>query len=230
MQTGILLNGRPMSEKYSGLKAGLIYLGSEFCQNLLPGPEEFGRALKVFRKPVVLATPLLTDGLFGNIETIIRKYAGKKERLEIVANDLGLIRLVAKKYASKTRLSLGRILGDFLSSAPDAFLEKFFAENGITRVEADSQDMLSRYSRLKKLSCTCHIPWSHMAVTRYCPWEKHWVSEKCRHTCLGKSKKLTEARLRRPLRLINCGYFVESGELPKIGKMDRIVYSPPDNA
>ena len=85
IRTGIVLNGRPLSEQYSGLKADLVYLGSEFCQNLLPGPAEFGRALKLFRRPVVLATPLLTDELFRNIEAVIRARGGSGGPLEIVA-------------------------------------------------------------------------------------------------------------------------------------------------
>lgn len=229
MQTGIILNGRPLPGKNPGLKADLIYLGSEFCQNLLPGPAEFGRALKIFKKPVALLTPFLTDELFPDIETIIKKHAGKKNRLEIVANDLGLVHLAAKKYSAVTSLSLGRLLADFLSPAADSFLEKFFSKNGINRVETDSPELLHRYSRLKGLSYTYHIPYTHMAVTRYCPWENHWVGEGCRHACLGKSKKLSEPRLRQPLRLMNCGYFAENGKLPKSGLIDRIVYAPSVN-
>jgi len=224
-----MINGRPLSEKPSGAKADFVYLGSEFCQNLLPGPAEFGRALKAFGKPVVLVTPFLTDSLFGNIEAILRKYADKKNKLEIVANDLGLIHLAAKKYPLVTKLSLGRLLGDFLKTATDAFLQKFFSEHGISGIEADSPELLRRYSRLQNLSFTYHIPYAHMAVTRYCPWENHWTGEKCRYTCLGKSKKLDEKRLRRPLRLVNCGYFIEDGKIPKSGRIDRIVYSPSVN-
>lgn len=229
MQTAITINGRPLPGKNPGAKADLVYLGSEFCQNLLPGPAEFGRALKAFGKPVVLVTPFLTDQLFPGLEAIIRKYADKKNKLEIVTNDLGLIHLAAKKYSAVTGLSLGRLLADFLKPAPDAFLEKFFGEKGIRRVETDSPELLGRYSRLKNISRTYHIPYSHMAVTRYCPWENHWTGEKCRYTCLGKSKKLDEKRLRRPLRLANCGYFLEDGKVPQGGKIDRIVYSPSVN-
>lgn len=230
MQTGIILNGRILPEKYSALKADLIYLGSEFCQNLLPGPEQFGRALKIFKKPVVLATPFLTDSSFPAIEAIIREYGTRKNRLEIVANDLGLIHLVAERYASKARISLGRVLGDFLKSAPDVFLEKFLAANGINRIEADSAEVLSRYSAFKGLSFTSHVPYAHVSVTRYCPWEEHWTGEKCGYSCLGKSKELTDARLRMPLLLMNCGYFVDGGKLPRGVKPDRTVYSLPASA
>lgn len=224
-----MINGRPLSEKPSGAKSDFVYLGSEFCQNLLPGPAEFGRALKTFGKPIVLVTPFLTDSLFGNIEAIIRKYADKMKKLEIVANDLGLLHLAAKKYSEVTKLSLGRLLGDFLKTAADPFLEKFLSKHGVSRIEADSPELLRRYSSLQNLSITYHIPYSHMAVTRYCPWENHWTGEKCRYTCLGKSKKLEEKRLRRPLRLVNCGYFIEDGKIPKSGRIDRIVYSPSVN-
>ena len=230
MQTAIILNGRILPEKYSGLKSDLLYLGSEFCQNLLPGPAQFGRALETFKKPVILATPFLTDSSFPDIEAIIRKYGTRKNKLEIVANDLGLIHLVTEKYAAKVRVSLGRVLGDFLKSAPDAFLEKFLAANGITRIEADSAELLARYSAFKGLSFSSHFPYAHVSVTRYCPWEEHWTGEKCGHACLGKSKELASARLRLPLRLISCGYFVDGGKLPRSFKPDRTVYSLPVGA
>ncbi len=173
----------------------------------------------------MLATPFLTDASFADIETIIRRYGTRKNKLEIVANDLGLIHLVAGKYASRTRLSLGRVLGDFLKNAPDAFLKAFLAGSGITRVEADSADLLTRYSVFENLSYTSHLPYAHMSVTRFCPWEKRWTGKKCGHTCRGKSKELTDARLRRPLRLINCGYFTDCRKLPDNIKTDRTVYS-----
>lgn len=227
MQTGIILNGRHFSSRYSGLKNDLVYLGGEFCQNLLPGPEEFGRALKTFKKRVVLVTPFLTDRLFKSIEAIIRKYSGGDGPLEIVANDIGLIHRVREKYASKARLSLGRILGNMLlKSSREAFIAKFLAENGITRIEADSAELLDRYGRLGGLSFTYHIPYSYLAVTRFCPWEKHWVDEKCRYTCLGAARKLTSRLIPRPLHLINCGYFADGGKPARNGNIDRIVYQP----
>ncbi|MCX5785596.1 MAG: hypothetical protein NTX59_07895 [Elusimicrobia bacterium] len=226
MQTGIILNGRRFFARYSGLKNDLIYLGSEFCRNLLPGPEEFGRALKTFKKRVVLVTPFLTDRSFRGIEAIIRKYSGRDGRLEIVANDLGLIHLIREKYSSKAQISLGRILGNVLKSSRDAFIARFLAENGITRIEADSTDLPVRYGRFEGVSCTYHIPYSYMAVTRFCPWEKHWVDQKCRYTCFGAGKKLTSRLMPGPLRLLNCGYFMDGGKPVKNGNIDRIVYQP----
>jgi len=226
MQTGIILNGKRLSGKYSGLKSDLIYLGSEFCQNLLPGPEEFGRALKAFKKPVVLVTPFMSDRLLKNIETIILKYSGRDNKLEIVANDLGLIDLVRNKYASKAQISLGRILCDTLKSSGDTFIAKYLAENGITRIEADSPDVASRYGQFGGVSCTYHIPYSYMGVTRFCPWEKCWVDKKCRYSCLGADKKLTSRLIPQPLHLIGCGYFVSGGKPAKTRNIDRIIYQP----
>jgi hypothetical protein len=208
------------------LKTDLVYLGSEFCPNLLPGPAEFGLALKTFKKRVVLVTPFLTDRAFKGIEAIIKKYSGRKEKLEIVANDLGLIHLVGKKYSSVARLSLGRVLGNLLKSSSDGFLVKFLSENKITRLETDSAELPERYGRLPGLSFTYHMPYSYMAVTRFCPWEKRWVDEKCRYTCLAGGKKLSSRLLPAPLHLISSGYFAAGGKPPKNGKIDRIIYQP----
>ena len=226
MQTAMILNGRRFSARHSVPEIDVIYLGSEFCPNLLPGPVEFGRALKLFKKRVVLATPFLTDRRFGNIEAIIRKYSSEETPLEIVANDLGLIHLVRQKYAPRARVALGRILGHALRSSGDAFLEKFFAENRVFRVETDSPDLLARYERFPGLSHTYHIPYSYMGVTRFCPWERHWVEEKCRYACLGRAKKLTSSLIPRPLHLMSSGYFARGPMPPRNRGIDRIVYQP----
>ena len=221
-----MLNGLRFSARHSGPKSDIIYLGSEFCPNLLPGPAEFGRALKLFKKRAVLVTPFLTDRRFRNIEAIIRGYSGAEDPLEIVANDLGLIHLVRKKYAAKVRLSLGRILSHALRSSGGAFMEKFFAENRISRIEADSADLLDCYGRFPGLSCSYHIPYSYMGVTRFCPWEKRWVEEKCRFTCLGGGRKLTSRLLPQPLYLMHSGYFIHGSMPPGNRGIDRIVYPP----
>ncbi len=227
MQTAMLLNGRRFSARYSGPKADLIYLGSEFCQNLLPGPAEFGRALKLFKKRVILVTPFMTDPFIRKAEAVIREYAAVDERLEIVANDLGLIHLVRQKYAAKVQLSLGRVLGHALKSSGCAFMTKFFAENGITRLEADSRELLDDYGRFPRLSRSYHIPYSYMGITRFCPWEKIWTGEKCGFTCLGGGKKLSSGLLPRPLHLINSGYFAPGIRPAGNWQIDRIVYQPP---
>ena len=219
------MNGRSSPERYSALKADLVYLGSEFCPNLLPRPADFSRAVKVFKKSVVLVTPFLTDRHFGDIEKIIKAHSGG-DKLEIVANDLGLIHLVRKKHASRARISLGRILGDMLKSSSAAFMTRVLSGNGIKRVEADSRDLAARCGQFGGVSCTYHIPYSYMAVTRFCPWEKQWVQKKCGYTCQAGGKKLTSRLIPRPLLLMNCGYFTDGGKPVKNGNIDRIVYQP----
>lgn len=225
MKTGIILSGRTQPARYSALKADLVYLGSEFCQNLLPRPEDFSRAAKVLKKRVVLVTPFLTDRCFGGIEKIIRAHSGG-EKLEIVANDLGLIHLVGKKYASKVALSLGRVLGNLMKSSSAGFMTGFLAGHGITRAEADSPEQADRCARFGGVACTYHIPYSYVAFTRFCPWEKHWVQESCGYTCQAGGKKLTSKLLPRPLLLMNCGYFTDGGKPARNANIDRVVYQP----
>lgn len=225
MKTGIILNGRSSPARYAALKADLVYLGSEFCQNLLPRPEDFSRAVKVFKKRVVLVTPFLTDRCFRDIEKILRAHSGG-EKLEIVANDLGLIDLVRKKYASKASLSLGRILGNLMKSSSAEFMTGFLAGHGIKRAEADSPEQADRCGRFGGVACTYHIPYSYVAVTRFCPWEKHWVEENCRYTCQAGGKKLTSRLMPRPLLLMNCAYFTDGGKPAGNANIDRIVYQP----
>lgn len=206
-----------------GVKTDIFYFGSEFCQNLLPTPAQFKKARALAGRPVALSTPLLTGDALKAVEAVLRAHPAGKEKLEVVANDLGLIHLAAKKYSGKVSLSLGRVLASYLKSSPDPFLEKFFNENGISRVEADRPDLVRRFSRIPDLSFSYHAPYAFAGVTRFCPWERLWTGKKCGFSCLRGARKLQTRLLPETLYLVNAGYFT-AGEKPGGGRIDRLVY------
>lgn len=206
-----------------GVKTDLFYLGSEFCQNLLPTPAQFKKARALAGRPVALTTPLLTGNALAAVEAVLRAHPAGKDKLEVVANDLGLIHLAARKYAGKVTLSLGRVLAGFLKSSPDPFLEKFFREHGINRVETDRPDLVRRFSRLPGLCFSYHAPYACAGVTRFCPWERLWTGERCGYSCRRGARKLQSRLLPETLYLVSAGYFT-AGEKPGGGRIDRLVY------
>ena len=210
----------------SGLKGcGLLYLGDEFCQNLMPSPEDFERALKTFNGRVVLVTPLLTDEIFDEVERIIKKLASPKSKLEIVANDLGLLYTIRKKYAARVNVTLGRILGHRVKMMPEGFAGRFLKEHGVSRVEIDDASLVRRFAPFKGVKLSFHSPFRYISVTRFCPWEKHWPAP-CGYACLGKIIKLKHRALPQPLFLKGASYRVKTSRAPKHPMIDRLVKEP----
>ena len=209
----------------SGLKGcGLLYLGDEFCQNLMPSTEDFEQALKKFKGCVVLVTPVLTDEVFDEVERIIKKFASPKNKLEIVANDLGLLHTVRKKYCARVNVTLGRVLGHRVKVMPEGFAGKFLKEHGVSRVEIDDPSLVRRFAPFG-IKLSFHTPFRYISVTRFCPWEKHWP-ESCNYACLGKIIKLEHRTLPQPLFLKGSSYSVKTSRAPSHPMIDRLVKEP----
>lgn len=220
-KTGITLNPRTLASG-RGTPADMVYFGSEFCQNLLPTPAQFVRARALTRRPVALATPLLTGDALRAVEAVLRAHPAGQGRLEVVANDFGLIHLAAKKYSGKVSLSVGRVLAGYLKSSPNPFLAKFFREHGISRLEADRPETVERFSRFACLSFSYHASYACAGVTRFCPWEKLWTGKRCRFSCQRGARRLESRLLPETLYLVNAAYFT-AGAKPGGGRIDRLV-------
>ena len=200
----------------------MVYFGSEFCQNLLPTPAQFKRARALAGRPVALATPLLTGNALAAVEAVLRAHPAGQGRLEVVANDFGLIHLAAGKYADRVSLSVGRVLAGYLKSSPNPFLAKFFREHGISKLEADRATTVERFSRSCRPSFNYHAAYTCAGVTRFCPWEKLWTGERCRYSCQRGARKLESRLLPETLYLVNAAYFT-AGVKPGGGRIDRLV-------
>lgn len=207
-----------------GVRAGLVYLGSEFCENLLPKPAQFRKAAAPPGRRVVLVTPFLTEPSLKAVERLIQSRPAGSGRLELVANDLGLVRLAAKKYRGRVALSLGRVLAGLLRNSPDDFIERFIAEHGVERVEADRPDIAARWARFG-LPVSFHAPYAAAGLTRFCPWERRWTGGRCRFSCRRGPRALKSRLLPEPLYLSTAGYFT-AGEKPGGRNIDRLVYDP----
>jgi len=86
-----------------------VYIGSEFCQNRLPSAAAFLGLARIFKGPLTLVTPLLSDsGLDGAAALIKAVGPAKGKPLEVVVNDWGLLRLLEKNR--RVRPVLGRLL------------------------------------------------------------------------------------------------------------------------
>lgn len=207
-----------------GVGASAVYLGSEFCENLLPTPAQLKKVAALPGKRVVLVTPFLTEPSLKKVEMLIKSWPASRGKLEIVANDIGLIHLAAKKYKAKVALSAGRVLAGLLRNSPDAFVEKFIAEHGIARVEVDRAEIADRFTRFG-LPASFHAPYAVAGLTRFCPWERRWTGGRCRYSCRKGPRALKSRLMPETLYLSTAGYFT-AGEKPGGRNIDRVVYDP----
>ncbi|MBI4350192.1 MAG: hypothetical protein HY550_02030 [Elusimicrobia bacterium] len=205
----------------SALKGGgLLYLGDEFCQNLLPDRDDFGAAAEKFGR-VVLVTPLLADAAFDEAERIIDRFSSAPEKLEVVVNDLGLLHTVKRRYAKRVDVALGRVFAHRVKVMPAGFARRFLKEHGVKRVEIDDPALLPRFEAFG-VKFSFHTPFRYLSATRFCPWERHWPGP-CSLSCLGKTRKLEHPRLPRPLILKGQAYGLRTAGLPAHPALDRVV-------
>jgi hypothetical protein len=205
-------------------KYELLYLGDEFCQNLVPSPEDFALALRKFPGRVLLVTPLLTDAAFDSVEEIIKAHSSPRRRLEIVVNDLGLLHTLKARYSRRVLVSLGRVFAHRVKVMPRKFAAGLLKEHKVRRVELDDPALLPRFEGLG-LKFSFHTGFRYVSVTRFCPWELHWPGA-CGHACAGRVKKLEHPRLPAPLFLKGQAYGLKTGAAPRHPAIDRIVREP----
>jgi hypothetical protein len=119
-----------------------IYIGTEFCERLLPSVAMLETVLSRRAKaalPLTLVTPYLTDAGMGRVEKLLRLLSRRgPEAMEVVCNDWGTLHLLGTRYRGRFQPVLGRLLmGRWIWSRdgpPDAFLD-FIRGRGISRLE-----------------------------------------------------------------------------------------------
>lgn len=200
----------------------LLYLGDEFCQNLLPARADFGAAVESFKGRVVLVTPLLTDEVFDEMEKLITCFSGPKKRLEVVVNDLGLLHTVRRRCSRRVNITLGRLFTHRVKAMPPVFAGRFLKEHDVKRVELDDPSLLPGFEVFKGVKFSFYSPFRYISTTRFCPWERHWPAA-CALSCLGKARKLEYPRLPRPLLLKGQAYGLKTSVVPAHPALDRLV-------
>lgn len=201
-----------------------LYLGDEFCQNLLPSAGDLGLALETFKGRAALVTPLLTDEVFDGVETLLRRFSSTKRRLEVVVNDLGLLHTLRGAYARRVSVSLGRVLGHRVKVMPPGFAAGFLKKHRVVRVELDDPALLPRFAVFGP-KVSFHPAFRYISVTRFCPWELHWPGP-CGLACLGRARRLDHPRLPQPLLLKGQAYGICGGAVPRHPLIDRVVTEP----
>lgn len=192
-EKGIKISGlTPARLKASGAlesaleKFGWFYIGAEFCENLLPAPEELKRTAEFFLgrdRKVCLLTPPVSERGIKALAAVFRKLRPLAGQLELTANDFGTVELAAE-LGFGARLSAGRLLYENLFRLSRNWFQlvngqalRFFTSRGLRRFEisatgAKLRNNLDSAQRLgfkpSDLHLTMYYPYLNMTTTRTC--------------------------------------------------------------
>jgi len=87
-----------------------VYLGNEFCQNLIPPLSKFKLQIKKLKdKDFSFVSPFVTDKGMGKLEKIFKYLNVTYNKPEVIVNDLGVLYFLHKNYP-KIKKVFGRLL------------------------------------------------------------------------------------------------------------------------
>ncbi len=179
--------------KYWNPEFTRLYFGMEFCERLLPSPDQLERALTFAgdnNADFTLVTPYVTDRGLTQVEKLITTVCTIKPGSELVFNDWGVFHLIQeKKYPLKP--VLGRLLNKLKrgprivpvkDKIPAASLDYFMTPNlsipevrsfllhrGVTRVECDNLLQGLHLDDIgKELHLSIYLPFAYVTTTRFC--------------------------------------------------------------
>lgn len=170
-----------------------IYFGNEFCERLLPSPEEINTMLKfVLENNLAFSfvTPYVTDAGLNHVKTLLEIIARKKSDSEVIFNDWGIFQVLNENYPSFEPV-MGRLLNKmkrdprlliFIDSLPETaktyftslnidvpFFTNFLKERGVKRVEVDNvlQGIKTNFKNLG-LKASLYTPYVYVTTSRLC--------------------------------------------------------------
>lgn len=96
--------------KYCDQNFSRLYFGTEFCQRLLPTPDELDTVLDAAKQlDFTLVTPYVTDAGLERVQRLIDLMSIRRQEAEVVFNDWGIFSFLKERYPSFEPV-LGRLL------------------------------------------------------------------------------------------------------------------------
>jgi hypothetical protein len=241
--------------KYCDQNFSRLYFGNEFCQRLLPTPEELNAVLEAVPLDFTLVTPYVTDEGLEKVQGLIDLLSKRREKAEVVFNDWGVFTVLKGQYPSLEPV-LGRLLNkmkrdprlmNVLDRIPENTREyfrgsnlsvplfrNFLVENGIKRAEFDNvlQEIDFDYQGIE---LSLYLPYVYVTTTRACLANACDIPEESEHVgifpCRQECKRYTfhlESDVM-PAALIRRGntLFFENEEIPSFMQhVSRVVIEP----
>ena len=198
----------------------LIYVGSEFCQNIYPSLRDMELLFEKGARRVAVLTAFMTDEGLARAQAAVAGILGEFPGVEVMVNDFGLLAYLNKFHPAAVK-GIGRPLSvDFLRMNP-AYRAKFFKQHGISRIETDELNMLENLPAKPGFKVSLHYPYKFAAMTRLCPFVGK-ITLHCGRKCRGKLLRLPVPGCGAVLLARNNAYFAEY-QPGKAARADRLV-------
>ncbi len=174
-----------------------IYFGNEFCQWLLPTLTDLKKVRDCCRengKALTLMTPWVTDAGLEKVSKLVSGCLEDDDALEVIANDLGVLKLLNDEFSDKIEIVAGRLLSNqrrdprtltlkslniqplhdhyqHSSYSYQLFIDYLTKQFNVQRVELDSlpQGTLIPCD-LTGVVFSLYYPYSYVTVNRNCPF------------------------------------------------------------
>ncbi len=200
----------------------IIYLGGEFCANLIPSIEDIQKAIDKGYKKTVIFIPFLNQKRFEDYLRLIKISTKKfKKFIEISTSDLGIINILNKKYPYIPK-NISRPLSIEFVRMKDDILKKNLVELKINAIETDESMFIEK---LKKINVKVyfHTDFAFVATQRHCPFVKR-ITDSCNHLCAFKEIILHIPKSKYKIYSRNNVYLKKVKK--SIENVDRIIYWP----
>jgi len=170
-----------------------IYFGAEFCERLIPSPDELSQVAAFVQEQglaLTLMTPYVTD---PGLDRLVRLFDAARETgmpIEVVFNDWGVLDLLEKEYSEFVPI-MGRLLNktkrgpriiniiDKMPGTCRKYYESsvlsvgaacgFLKNHQVYRVECDNQlQGLNLENTDSEIMKSLYIPYVFVSTTRFC--------------------------------------------------------------
>lgn len=179
-ESGIKLNFNEFINYHKNIQDNYkwVYIGPEFCENLLPLYLKYIDIIKSIKKNICFLLPPFTDKNTTVLKNILLRIASYKNVKEITINDFGTFWLV-KKLRLNIKINIGRYLSkNFFVLKHQISLDDpgsilFLKNLDIKRYELSTThpkiSLPSGVDIYKAIKLTLYTPYVDVGITRLCP-------------------------------------------------------------
>jgi len=242
--------------KYCDQNFSRLYFGNEFCQRLLPNPQELEAVLDAASHlDFTLVTSYVTDDGLDRVKDLLDCLSRRRQKGEVVFNDWGVFSVLREGYPSFEPV-LGRLLNKMkrdprlvtvVDRIPEISLEyfrgsnfsvplfrEFLVQNGVRRVEFDNV-LQGIDIDVRDMEVSLYLPYAYITTTRSCLVNACDLPEKseiidissCRQECQRYTFHLKSDVM--PVDLVRRGntLFFENEKIPPFMQgVSRVVIEP----
>jgi len=168
-----------------------IYIGSHFCANLIPKPNDlFSLAGKGARK-ITVVTPLVTDRKLKETMETLSGISKAGYEIELTVNDMGLLNAAVTEFKALFRINIGLTAAHDLIRTGKKFLNAFVKRYGIKYIESDEKAMIEQVLPWADTGVAYYPDARFLAFSRLCPTGGCFDTD-CRRACAFKPEIITK--------------------------------------